>query len=119
MKKLLLVPIVLLWLLYACDNTPQNTTMTLPPPPFIDRQINQLISNPYWIIIDSTGKITLAGKVVYLDSLQGKLEDSLKTLKKNGQPLPDTIMYKTEGTVMMGVRGAVKDAINDARAKIK
>ena len=119
-KKIVFSSILVSTLFIACNNaekTPTQTTAETVPPV---RDISEAPTprpNPFWITIDSTSRITFDGKEIKdMDVLQKMLTDSLKAMKKNGHPLPDTIMFRTEGTVMMGIRGALHDVINDARA---
>ncbi len=119
-KKIVFSSILASTLVTACNSAEKTSTQTTAEaiPPMRDIQdAPPPRPNPYWITIDSTSKITFDGKEIKnLDVLQKMLTDSLKAMKKSGHPLPDTIMFRTEGTVMMGIRGAVHDAINDARA---
>ncbi len=120
LKKIVLSSILASTLFIACNNaekTPTQTTADAVPPVRDIPEAPTPRPNPYWITIDSTSRITFDGKEIKnLDVLQKMLTDSLKAMKKSGHPLPDTIMFRTEGTVMMGMRGALHDAINDARA---
>ncbi len=119
-KKIVLSSIFTSMLFLACNNAGKTETQTTAEaiPPMRDIQdAPPPRPNPYWITIDSSSKITFDGKEIKdLDVLQKMLTDSLKAMKKSGHSLPDTIMFRTEGTVMMGMRGALHDAINDARA---
>ena len=119
-KKIIFSSILASTLFTACNNaekTPTQTTAEAMPPPRDIQDAPPPLPNPYWITIDSTSKITFDGKEINdLATLQRILTDSLKAMKKSGHPLPDTIMFRTEGTVMMGMRGALRDAINDAIA---
>ena len=119
-KKIIFSSILASTLFTACNNaekTPTQTTEEAMPPPRDIQDAPPPRPNPYWITIDSTSRITFDGKEINdLATLQRILTDSLKAMKKSGHPLPDTIMFRTEGTVMMGMRGALRDAINDARA---
>lgn len=118
-RKIILSAILMGSIFTACTNseskTDQSNAEVLPPTrEVIDTPPPR--PNPYWVTIDSMGKITFAGQSMTIDKLEKTLTDSLIALKRSGQPMPDTIMYETRGTVMMGIRGAVGDAINDARA---
>ena len=118
-KKLIFSSLLASTLFTACNNaekTPSQASdqATLPSRDMQDAPPPR--PNPYWVTIDSMGKITFDGKEMDVDKLQKTLTDSLKSMKKSGHSLPDTIMFRTEGTVMMGIRGAVYDAINDARS---
>ena len=119
-KKIVFSSILASTLFASCNNaekTPAQPTAEAIPPMRDIQDVPPPRPNPYWVTIDSSSKITFDGKEIKdLDVLQKMLTDSLKAMKKSGQPLPDTIMFRTEGTVMMGMRGALHDAINDARA---
>ena len=120
-KKIIFSSLLASMLFTACNNadkTPTQATAETAADPTRDIQdAPPPRPNPYWVTIDSSSKITFDGKEIKdLDVLQKMLTDSLKAMKKSGHPLPDTIMFRTEGTVMMGMRGALHDAINDARA---
>jgi hypothetical protein len=111
-----------LMLLQSCgnDNKPTEQKPTTPEIRNADTAIQTVVlENPYWFTIDSTGHVTMAGKAIKLEEVKGKLIDSLMSLKKAGKAMPDTIMYKTEGTVMMGIRGALKEAIDEACETVK
>lgn len=121
--KMKIIPIVLcLFLLQSCGN--DNATTEQKPATSEVRNVDTavqtiVLENPYWFTIDSVGHMTMGGKTIKLEEVKAKLIDSLMTLKKAGKPMPDTIMYKTEGTVMMGVRGALKEAIDEACEAVK
>ena len=119
-KKIIFSSLLASMLFTACNNadkTPTQATAETAADPTRDIQdAPPPRPNPYWVTIDSMGKITFDGKEMDVDKLQKTLTDSLKSMKKSGHSLPDTIMFRTEGTVMMGIRGAVYDAINDARS---
>ena len=119
-KKIVFSSIVAFTLFSACNNAEKTTSQTAAEaiPPTRDIQdAPPPRPNLYWVTIDSSSNITFDGKEIKdLEVLQKMLTDSLKAMKKSGHPLPDTIMFRTEGTVMMGMRGALHDAINDARA---
>ena len=70
------------------------------------------------VMIDSTGKITFGNREYTTDDLTKALIDSSLALKKTYNKLPKTITYKSNGA-MMGIRGAVHDAIEDAQQALK
>lgn len=114
---------LLAFLLFSCKETPKTTdnaaaqatdsianrnsqTAATPPP-------DSLIVN-----VDSMGRVTLGNRSVSLDDLPKVLVDSSNALKKTTGHAPKTIMYKSQGA-MMGVRGAVSDAIEEAQDSLK
>ena len=68
--------------------------------------------------VDSMGRVTLGNRSVTLEELPKLLVDSCKTWKKTTGNAPKTITYKSNGA-MMGIRGAVKDAIQEAQDSLK
>lgn len=102
--------------LIACNSTPSSTTETATA----TNQPQSLMrvpaaGDPHWILLDSSGTITFNNRQVNLDTLQILLVDTLLKIKAQKGTMPDTILYKTEGTVMMGMRGAVGDVIKEAK----
>lgn len=102
--------------LIACNSTPSATTETATT----TNQPQSLMrvpaaGDPHWILLDSSGTITFNNRQVNLDTLQILLVDTLLKIKAQKGTMPDTILYKTEGTVMMGMRGAVGDVIKEAK----
>ena len=92
----------------AADSTANRgiaTAATIPPDSLI-------------VEIDSMGKVKLGNRSVALDDLQKALLDSSNALKKTTGQAPKTITYKSRGA-MMGVRGAVRDAIEEAQDSLK
>lgn len=71
------------------------------------------------ISVDSTGAIKMGNQKMSLETLETKLEDSLKIIKKKYGKLPDTILLRKKGDVLMGTRGAINDAIEDAKEKVE
>lgn len=71
------------------------------------------------ITVDSMGKVML-GKVAVtnMDNLSKMLVDSSNSLKKTFGKAPKVITYKSSGA-MMGIRGAIHDAIDDAQEVLK
>lgn len=68
--------------------------------------------------IDSMGNVKLGNRSVTLDDLPKMLVDSCNSLKKTTGNVPKTITYKSNGA-MMGIRGAVRDAIEEAQDSLK
>jgi hypothetical protein len=66
------------------------------------------------VMIDSMGKVTFGNREITTDDLAKALIDSSHALSKKFGKAPKTITYKSNGA-MMGVRGAVRDAIDDAQ----
>jgi hypothetical protein len=70
------------------------------------------------VSIDSMGKVTLGNREVDLDNLEKILVDSSHALQKKFGKAPKTITYKSNGA-MMGIRGAVRDVIDEAEDSLK
>ncbi len=70
------------------------------------------------VMIDSMGKVTFGNREIMTDDLAKALVDSSHALSKTFGKAPKTITYKSNGA-MMGVRGAVRDAIDDAEEVLK
>ena len=128
MKKTALIALVVASL-FACKDTPKpaETTMTVPvdtaqtasrglenaqTPP------TSKLSDSIVVNISERGLVTVGDREVDLDDLKTKLVDSVKTLQKKHGKGKDTIIYRSKGA-MMGVRRAVKDAIQDAKTELK
>ena len=98
----------------ACKNKETQNQTTSVPANAIESSKPEISNNtPYWITLDSIGGITFNNKKMDIDQLQKELTDTLSKIKKSGAPMPDTILFKTEGTVLMGMRGAVHDVIEE------
>lgn len=69
--------------------------------------------------IEPNGMVIFGKQAIILDNLQSKISDSLKSYFAETKTLPDTIVYTTKGEVLMGVRGAVRDAIDGSLAQAK
>ena len=70
------------------------------------------------VTIDSMGKVTFGNREIITDDLAKVLVDSSHALSKKFGKAPKIITYKSNGA-MMGVRGAVRDAIDDAEEVLK
>lgn len=71
------------------------------------------------ITVDSVGKVMMGNvEVKDMDNLAKLLVDSSNALKKTFGKAPKAIVCKSNGA-MMGVRGAVRDAIDDAQDVLK
>ena len=71
------------------------------------------------IVVDSTGAMTFGKPITDLEELETKLTDSLQSIKKHYGKMPDTIICKTKGTVLMGMRGAIHDVISETKEKVE
>ena len=126
MKQHYFTAFMLCFCFLACKQTPKatdNTTTQTAADSTAKRALEATAApktTPDSIIvsIDSMGKVTLGNRSVTLDELPKLLVDSCKTLKKTTGNTPKTITYKSNGA-MMGIRGAVKDAIQEARDSLK
>ncbi len=118
MKYLILVLAVIS--LYACTEAPKSTDdSTVKTDATITRNMGEPTPTDSLVIVaDSTGMIMLGEPILTLDKLETKLMDSLQYIKKNYGKLPDTIILKTKGTVLMGMRGAIHDVISETKEKV-
>lgn len=122
MKKGILSLIVVSF--FACTEQPKTGDNTVTKAdtlisPALNRSIMADVSLDSLVVTaDPKGHITVGNQVVEFDKLESKLVDTLQFMKKNYGKLPDTILYRSKGDVMMGTRGAIKDAINDAKTKV-
>ncbi|MEY4905588.1 MAG: hypothetical protein RLZZ292_3403 [Bacteroidota bacterium] len=114
------------FLFFACKETPKtnNNAATADQKPADSTQNRSVNAAPavmpdsLIVMIDSMGKVTLGNREYATDDLTKALIDSSLALKKTFGQLPKTITYKSNGA-MMGVRGAVRDAIEDAQEALK
>jgi hypothetical protein len=94
----------------SADSTKNRTVDAAPAP--------SVMPDSLVVMIDSMGKVTLGNREITTDDLSKALIDSSLSLKKTFGKLPKTITYKSNGA-MMGVRGAVRDAIEDVQEALK
>ena len=126
MKQHYFTAFMLFFCFLACKQTPKatdNTTTQTAADSTAQRALEAATApkvTPDSIIVnvDSMGRVTLGNRSVTLEELPKLLVDSCKTLKKTTGNVPKTITYKSNGA-MMGIRGAVKDAIQEARDSLK
>jgi biopolymer transport protein ExbD len=112
-------------LFFACKETPKPTeTAQNAVDSTANRAIQAAVVAPSTlpdsliVTIDSMGKVMLGNRSIPTDDLAQALVDSSNALKKTFGKAPKTITYKSNGA-MMGVRGAVRDAIDDAQDSLK
>ena len=126
MKQPFFTAFMLCFCFLACKQTPKatdNTATQTATDSTAQRALEAAAApniTPDSIIVnvDSMGRVTLGNRSVTLEELPKLLVDSCKTLKKTTGNAPKTITYKSNGA-MMGIRGAVKDAIQEARDSLK
>jgi arabinogalactan endo-1,4-beta-galactosidase len=71
------------------------------------------------VTVDSTGKVMMGNvEIKNMDNLAKMIVDSSNALKKTFGKAPKTIVCKSNGA-MMGIRGAIRDAIDDAQEALK
>lgn len=124
MKNIYYLLPIAIGLLVACSNNPQPDSKVPAPEPVIADSSHTIASTnakpTIWTMeIEPNGMVIFGKQAIVLDNLQSKLSDSLKTYFAETQTLPDTIVYTTKGEVLMGVRGAVRDAIDGSLAQAK
>jgi hypothetical protein len=126
MKRLFFTAFLGCFCFLACKETPKSTD-TATAQSLADSTAKRALeaaaapkTTPDSIIIhiDSMGKVTLGNRPVDLDDLPKILVDSCQFLKKTTGNIPKTITYKSSGA-MMGIRGAVRDAIQEAQDSLK
>ena len=119
MKKVILFLTVVS--LFACTEAPKSTENTgIQKDTTNTRSMSENVAtDSLVIVVDSTGTITMGSEVVTFKNLESNLVDSLQIIKKTHGKLPDTIICNTKGDVLMGTRGAIKDAILDAKEKVE
>jgi hypothetical protein len=129
MKQLFFTTAILsVSLFFACKETPKNndntaTTGQKSADSTKSRTVEAasvpaVMPDSLVVMIDSMSKITFGNREYTTDELTKALIDSSLSLKKAFGQLPKTISYKSNGA-MMGVRGAVRDAIEDAEEALK
>ena len=118
MKNFILFSVIIS--LFACTEAPKSTSDTTVTDSTMTRSMAENIaSDSLVIVVDSTGMITFGGTIETLDVLETKLTDSLQSIKKHYGKMPDTIICKTKGTVLMGMRGAIHDVISETKEKVE
>jgi hypothetical protein len=127
MKQLFFTTAILsIFLFFACKETPKTndnaaTTEQKSADSTKSRSVDaapSVMPDSLIVMIDSMGKVTFGNREFSTDGLAKALIDSSLSLKKTFGQLPKTITYKSNGA-MMGVRGAVRDAIEDAQEALK
>ncbi len=71
-----------------------------------------------FVDVYANGNIKLGTRNIDMDSLTSNLTDTLKTIKRKTGRLPKVIKSRSNGEVLMGVRGATHDAIDDAKKNV-
>lgn len=123
MKKMVLFLVVSLFM--ACEEKPKTSETnvvnadSLSVASSIRSMKDSIATDSLVISVDSTGAIKMGNQKMSLETLETKLEDSLKIIKKKYGKLPDTILLRKKGDVLMGTRGAINDAIEDAKEKVE
>ena len=124
MKKTILILLTIS--LFACDESPKTgdngsvQKVDSVDSPSASRGLTAEVSLDSLVVtVNAKGGVTIGDKVADFDKLEAQLVDTLQMMKKSYGKLPDTILYRSKGEVLMGVRGEVKDAILNAKAKVK
>ena len=112
--------------LFACSESPKmgdNVNVqkvdSLDSPSASRGMIAEVSLDSLVVTVNTKGGVTIGNKVADFDKLEAQLVDTLQMMKKSYGKLPDTILYRSKGEVLMGLRGEVKDAILNAKAKVK
>lgn len=124
MKKVILSFLVIGF--FGCEEKPKPTENaiakadSLRSPALIRDMASSPSLDSLVIVVDSKGNMSLGnGAIADLEKLESKLTDSLQFLKKTYGKLPDTVLLRTKGEVLMGTRGAIRDIIEDAEEKVR
>jgi hypothetical protein len=88
-------------ILTACQNTPK--------PPTDSELTASVKSDSIWLVVPQKGDMTLFGKKIALEQIKQILQDTLVKMAS----IPDEIPIQYEGEVLMGMRGAILDEVND------
>lgn len=122
MKKIILALLVIH--LFSCQDgsKPAENVVTKADTlisPALARSMEQAIALDSLVIVaDAKGNITMGNQALSLEQLETKLADTLQFMQKTYGKTPDTILYRSKGEVLMGTRGAIRDAIEDAKKKV-
>lgn len=124
MKKVILSFLVVG--LFACEEKPKPTENAIAKADSLHSPalVRDMSSSPSLdslvIVVDSKGNMSLGnGAIADLEKLESKLTDSLQFLKKTYGKLPDTVLLRTKGEVLMGTRGAIRDIIEGTEEKVR
>lgn len=124
MKKVILSFLVVG--LFACEEKPKPTENAIAKADSLHSPalVRDMASSPSLdslvIVVDSKGNMSLGnGSIADLEKLESKLTDSLQFLKKTYGKLPDTVLLRTKGEVLMGTRGAIRDIIEGTEEKVR
>ncbi len=120
MKKVILFLNVISF--FACTEAPTSTGNTnVQTDTIMPRTTGENVSttDSLVIVVDSTGAIMMGNEVVKMENLKTELIDSLQMIEKKYGKMPDTIICRTKGDVLMGTRGAIKDVILEAQMEAK
>ncbi len=124
MKYITFATFLLTFCLFSCKETPKTTdnAAAQAADTTANRGITASPTTPpdsLIVEVDSMGKVKFGNnRDITLDDLPKALVDSSNTLKKATGHAPTTITYKSNGA-MMGIRGAVQGAIEEAQDSLK
>lgn len=71
-----------------------------------------------FVDVYANGKIKVGSRNIDIDSLTTNLTDTLKSIKSRTGKFPNVIHARSNGEVLMGIRGATHDAIDEAKKNI-
>jgi hypothetical protein len=123
MKKVILSLLVVGF--FACEEKPKPTENaiakadSLHSPALVRDMASSVSLDSLVIVVDSKGNISMGSEIANLEKLENKLTDSLQFLKKTYGKMPDTILLRTKGEVLMGSRGAIRDVIEGVEEKVR
>jgi hypothetical protein len=123
------VSLFITFLFIACKETPKTAdTAATTTEKSIDSTTNRgldgasvpsVAPDSLVVTVDSTGKVMIGKlEIKDMDKLAQILVDSSNALKKTFGKAPKVITCKSNGA-LMGIRGAVRDAIDDAQDVLK
>lgn len=91
----------ILAILSACQNTPKPSTDA--------ESATSVKSDSIWLVVPQKGDMTLFGQKIALEQIKQSLQDTLVKLAS----IPNEIPIQYVGEVLMGMRGAILDEVND------
>jgi len=95
-----------------------TSKQTLTPQEYAIQAMKTKPVDTLFVDVYSNGKIKVGARDIDMDSLTTNLTDTLKSIKLRTGRLPNVIKSRSNGEVLMGIRGATHDAINEAKKNV-
>jgi biopolymer transport protein ExbD len=114
MRKTTLATLILL-AFWSCTNENKPSQNAIPT----ENRNRTTAPDSLVIDVDSTGHIVIGNKVVVFDNMTQTITDTLKAIKTATGELPDTIVLRTKGEVLMGIRSEIRTSIEEAKTAMK